>query len=110
MHGIPSWRDLLLSATTSQQVIALANEYLARLDPSDAFYLPQRCKPREIATASDLNAYAIDLKTWHCSDHREAELMDRISGFFQEAATRLAQLTGPHRPLTQPLWESTGKG
>ena len=101
----PSWTELLSSARATPQVIALANEYLARLTPGEVIILPSECKPRALASAIDVNAYAVDLKMSQPKDLREAELLARISAFFQAACQRLAGVTGPHRALPPALWE-----
>src|SRR6476469_5088119 len=58
--GLPSWQDLLGSASTPGQIVALANEYLGRLEPSDMVMLPEGCKIRFLHTADDVNGYAFD--------------------------------------------------
>ena len=104
MSGLPSWQDLLGSASTTGQIVALANEYLGRLEPSDLLLLPDTCKIRFLHTPDDVNAYAFDLKTCHCNDAEEAEVVDRLSSFFQEICQRLAVVTGPQKPMPVDPW------
>jgi hypothetical protein len=103
--GIPSWYDLLASAKAAHQVVALVNEYLARLEPSDVYLLPNECKPRQLSTASEVNGYAVDLKMCNCTGVREAELVESLSGFVQEACYKLANLTGPQRAVPESMWD-----
>src|SRR4051812_4253639 len=103
--GIPSWYDLLASAKATHQVVALVNEFLARLEPSDVFLLSNACKPRPLSTAAEVNGYAVDLKMCKCTDIRETQLVEQLSGFIQEACQKLAVLTGPQRAFSETLWD-----
>ena len=103
--GIPSWNDMLASAKATHQVVALANEFLARLEPSDVFLLPDTCKPRQLSSAMEVNGYAVDLKMCKCRDVRERQLVEQLSTFIQEACQKLANLTGPQRALPEALWD-----
>ena len=109
MSGLPSWQEMLHSATTAGQIVALANEYLGRLEPADMVLLPDGCKLRFLHTADDVNAYAFDLKTCQCNDDQERELVDRLGGFFQDACQRLAMITGPQKALAADPWLNWGE-
>ena len=104
LGGIPTWQQVLADATTTAQVVALANEYISRLHPTDVEALPRDCKPRLLSTSVDVNAYAIDLMRARYGDARAGEVVHRVSVFFQEAAQRLAHLSGPAKDLPQSLW------
>ena len=106
--GSPSWQDMLDSATSPGQIVALANEYLGRLEPSDMVLLPATCKLRFLHTADDVNAYAFDLKTCHCNGRDEELVVERLSGFFQEICQRLAVVTGPQKALPADPWLAWG--
>jgi hypothetical protein len=103
--GIPSWYDMLASAKATHQVVALVNEFLARMDPWEVESLPASVKPRQLSTAAEVNGYAVDLKMCRCVDLRERQLVERLSGFIQEACQKLANLTGPQRALPAALWD-----
>lgn len=107
--GLPSWHELLVSASTTGQIVALANEYLGRLEPSDLLLLPDTCKIRFLHGADDVNAYAFDLKTCRCKDAEEAEVVDRLSSFFQEICQRLANVTGPQKVMHADPWLHWGE-
>lgn len=99
--GIPSWYDMLASARAAHQVVALANEFLARLEPSDVILLPTHCKPRQLGSAADVNAYAMDLKTCRYESPSQAHLVAELSRFIQEACQKLATLTGPQKAFPE---------
>ena len=109
MSALPSWEDLLASSNATSQIVALANEYLGRLEPSDIVLLPDTCKIRFLHNAADVNAYAFDLKTTRCVDIREAELVNQLSAFFQEVCQRLAVVTGPQKALAADPWLTWGE-
>src|SRR6478672_11832189 len=104
-QAAPAWSEVLNTTESAEHVVTLANEYLARLAPSEVFILPARCKPRGLRSASDVNAYAIDLKMAATTDIREAQVVARIAAFFQEASQRLALLAGPSRAHSSGLWD-----
>ena len=110
MSSMPSWQDLLLSANSTAQIVALANEFLGRLEPMDIVSLPNACKIRMLHTPADVNAYAVDLKSVRCDDAREAQVVQQLSAFFQEVCQRLAVITGPQHPLPgkADLWTNWG--
>ncbi len=109
MSGSPSWQDLLSSASATGQIVALANEYLGRLEPTDMLLLPGTCKIRFLHTADDVNAYAFDLKTAHCRDAQETQVVEKLSGFFGEVCQRLAVVTGPQKAMPSDPWLMWGE-
>ena len=109
MNGMPpSWQEMLQSATAPSQIVALANEFLGRVEPVTIVALPNTCKIRMMQSAADVNAYAVDLKTCRCADLREAQAVERVMTFFQEACQRLAVVTGPQPRPNDDLWASYG--
>ena len=52
-----------------------------------------------LMTAAEVNGYAVDLKMCKCTDIRETQLVEQLSGFIQEACQKLALLTGPQRAI-----------
>lgn len=105
-ESLASWRELLASCRVSQQVVTLANEFVSRLSEQDLQHLPDDCRPRFFRNGSDLSGYAVDLKTCRCGDLRETQVVHKLAAFFQDASQRLSVLTGPHRLLGPPLWDS----
>ena len=102
--GQPTWRDLVAASYTTHDVVSLANEYLGRLEPSDVFLLPNRCKPRRLASPSDVSEFAVDLKSCRCIHPDEYEVVSRVAAFFTEVCQRLAVVTGPQRASPHALW------
>ena len=104
-ESLAHWRELLASCRVSQQVVTLANEYVSRVPSEEVARMPEDCRPRFFRNASDLSAYAVDLKTCRCRDLRGARVVEKLAAFFQDASQRLSVLTGPHRLIGPSLWD-----
>jgi hypothetical protein len=89
----PTWRDLLAEATTVSEVVAVAQDFLDRLEPFELALLPARCKPRPLHSLRDLNEYAVDLKA-HYGEGEEQQVVDRIAEVIVEASQRLSIVFG----------------
>jgi hypothetical protein len=88
------WIAALEKAATLQAVIALSNEFLARLSPDDLVLLPARCAPRLLMTAGDVGGYAYDLLAERTLPDSQANVvLSAISAVICRAARRLAELT-----------------
>jgi hypothetical protein len=101
----PAWFPLLREASSPQAVLAIANEFLNRLDRFEVDALCKGCKPRPLLTGAELNGYAIDLMRCEARDAQAAKAVRHVSAFFQEAAQRLSQLSSPARPMAAELWQ-----
>ena len=100
----PSWEELLSSADAPDKLVALANEYLARLTTVEALMLPADCLPRRLLSAADVNEYAFDLKCCE-SDARARALVERLGSFFQDVCHRLANLADQRRREMSERWD-----
>lgn len=105
LTGAISWGELLATAETAPQVVALANEFLARLDREDVVNLPDNCKPRHFNGPDDFNAYAVDLMRAVTRELEEFRAVQRVSPFFQDVALKLAQLAGPSNYHPVNVWQ-----
>jgi len=88
-----TWRELLDLARDEAQVVALARDFLASLDPEDIACLPEPCKPRKLLTSGDLGQYALDLVREHADSFQTAgPLVHRMAAFFTHANFRMSQI------------------
>lgn len=87
-----SWRDQLDLADTEAEVVEVARDYLASLDPFEIAALPERCKPRKLFDASDIASYAFDLARQHTQEPRAAALVHRMAALFVHANIRLSKI------------------
>jgi len=93
-----SSQQLLAAARTVQQVVAVSNDFLDRVDARTALELPAPCRPRPMRSGVDISEYAYDLKRWtHAASGPARDTVEHLAVFFTEAAHRLTFLTGPHR-------------
>jgi hypothetical protein len=86
-----SWPGRLDLAASEAEVIEVARDYLASLDPFEVDRLPDHCKPPKLFDADDIASYAFDLVR---SDFaaESAAVAHRVAAFFVEANTRLARI------------------
>ena len=97
--GLPlSWPGRLDLAASESEVIEVARDYLASLDPFEVDRLPDPCKPRKLFVANDIAAYALDLVRSDC-DPDSAAVVHRVAGFFANANDRLVHLLADTRDL-----------
>jgi len=90
------WAARLNMATSSQEVVSVANEYIASLSDPQHSTLPDACLPRPLRTAEDLNDYAYTLtqeQLHFVGSLAVSSLLDRLAVFFSLAATRVAHLS-----------------
>ena len=88
-----SWKESLELAATEQDVVRLARDFVASLEPADIARLPQVCRPGKFFDAVDITAFAFDVVRYECADHEPlSQLVHRIAAFFSQAATRLSQI------------------
>ncbi len=86
------WEERVDLCDTEHEVIQVAREFLAMLEPWELARLPVDCKPRKLLTADDVSEFAFDVVRWErdhadCSSH-----VARMATFFSRASTRLSQL------------------
>lgn len=95
------WEARLDAARNDAEVIGVAQDFLASLDPVELTHLPPSCAARKLATANDVQAYAFDLlRECQGADERLAILLLRMSNFFARASHRLASLNAPGRTIS----------
>jgi hypothetical protein len=88
-----SWQERLDLAQTEDDVVRVARDYLASLDPSEIAYLPEACKPRKLFTAADVGMYAFDLARCDCEEREGiAQVVHRLAAFFVSANLRLSSI------------------
>jgi hypothetical protein len=87
-----SWSQRLDLAEREADVVAIARDYLASLDPFEVATLPERCKPRKLFDATDIASYAFDLARQHTEEPPAAALVHRMAALFVHANIRLSQI------------------
>lgn len=90
-----TWQQRLDLARHEGEVVAIAREFLAMLDPYEIDRLPKRCRPPlKLVDREDIAGYAYDLMRHQCDEADEtAELVHKLAHFFSHASMRTAQLS-----------------
>ena len=102
-HDLATWQQRVRTAPTVRHVLVVANEFLQGVNFSDRAFLPESCKPRTLQSTVELNDYAYDLKLQAARATNEArDAAAYLAIVLSDASIRLAELTGPHRPLHLP--------
>src|SRR5947209_17003365 len=92
-----TWQQLLASATTPDEVISAARNFVAGIDHVQLSKLPPACQPGKLLDVEDVNSFAYELIRHHCGENDEnAQTVQQLSGFFSQAAVRLSQLAAPN--------------
>lgn len=88
-----SWQDRLEAADSESDVVQVAKDYMATLDPFQVSLLPATCRPRKLITANDVSSYAFDLVRYECGDADDAApFIHRQAAFFSHASIRLSEI------------------
>jgi hypothetical protein len=88
-----TWQRRLEAASSEQEVVAVAREYIATLSAGDIARLPEPCRPGSFECGQDVSDYGFALVRHHCiTDGASARLVTRLSDFISHAEARLRQL------------------
>jgi hypothetical protein len=88
------WLARVATARTPDDVLSVAREYVAHFAVESGDSLPVELRPGPLATADDLQHYALALARYH--GHGEtARGVYKVAEFFSRAAVRLAELATP---------------
>ena len=96
--GTTSWATMFGASRTEDQVVRLANEYLATWLPSDFEYLPPECRVASIGNADELAHAAVTFT--QCELHvtpgtPAAAILGSLTEVFIAAQARVRQLRSP---------------
>lgn len=86
------WDERLELCDTDHEVVQVARDFLAMLEPWEIALLPAPCKPPKLLTALDVAEYAFEVVCWE-RDHSDSSLLvSKIAAFFARASIRLTHL------------------
>lgn len=87
------WRDILSSAHTDAEVVAMAADFVSSFSTEELMQLSGPCQPPPLRCADDVTAYAYILVRSNCDgEGRVSILVHRFVAFFSEASIRLGEL------------------
>lgn len=90
-----SWQERLDVCASSEEVVAVARDFLATFSPYELASLPQAVRPpSKLYDGEDLTTYAFELVRRDCDHDPQpvCELVQKFAHFFSHASIRLAQL------------------
>ena len=97
-----TWDYKLDGAQTVEEVLGMARDFLARLDPHEIQGLPQKCRPpAKLVDADDIGMFAYDLVRHECGEEDAAELVHRLAHFFSHASMQVARILALQRAATR---------
>jgi hypothetical protein len=84
---------LLESASSEQDVVHIARDFIASFTPHEIELMPQECRPGKLVDGNDVASYSYDLATHRCGEDDDAAgVMQTFVGFFADASERLARV------------------
>jgi hypothetical protein len=89
------WLARISCASTPDDLVEVAREYVAEMTEAERMRLPSSCLPPPFKTARDVNDYALTLTRAHLQSSGSistAVLIDRLMVFFATVSARLAQI------------------
>ena len=86
------WQRRLDDASTSQEVVDIANDFLALWTRDELAQLPPDCKPEQVRDAGQLNTYALKLAHRDTIAPGGISSLHRMATFFTKAALRIFQI------------------
>jgi hypothetical protein len=92
-----TWYQLLEAASSPDDVITAARDFITKFDHTVLARLPAQCQPHKMIDTHDIAAYAYDLARYHCAgdDAETAAVLNDLSAFFSQAVVRLSKLAIP---------------
>jgi hypothetical protein len=92
------WLRSIRSMRGSEELLGLANKYVATWQPARLALLPPDCRPGPLKTSNDITAYAVTLVRRQISGNAVADraALEEMARFFAAAHVRLAEIfAGP---------------
>ena len=92
-----SWLHQLERATTLDEVVAIARDYLATWTPEEIARLPRDCRPgrlREPEDVEELHSCAVDAYRTTRASGDELTTLQLLTSFIVRASQRIASLRG----------------
>ena len=87
-----TWQERLDAATTESEVVDVARDYLATLNPVEFASLPAELRPGKIVDANDITTYAFDLVRQECHDDGAQHMVQRLAHIMSRASIRLSEI------------------
>ena len=86
------WQRRLNDAATKEEVVAVANDFLAQWTPEDMALIPDDCQPHPMEDTDQINSYALKLARRDTIAPGHVSALHRMATFFTKAALRVFQI------------------
>ena len=87
------WQGRLSEASSADDVVAIARDYLAQWSPEELAVVPQPLRPGKLVDADDVSGYALALVQAQMGRGTPGEgVIHKIGLFFGSASLRISQL------------------
>jgi hypothetical protein len=98
------WHTHIRNATTWQQLLQVARDYLASLEPREWAEVPEACRPTRIKGVDDIDYWHRRLQDEFLPVASRPDVTDahrRMLGFFRAAAERAQEFYGVATPPSE---------
>ena len=92
MAAALTWEERIARATSEDEVVDVARDYLATISHAEFALLPEKLRPHKIVDAADITTYAFDLARHECEETSEHRLVQRIAHIMSRASIRLSEI------------------
>ena len=107
--SLSDWRNAVGNVASEEELVELCSRFMAGWSIDDLGQIPDRCRPaRRIYDGEHIANIAVSLVQADCDvldKPGQAEMLHRMTAFFREAASRIAELKGKG-DRSVPLWRS----
>jgi hypothetical protein len=89
------WVSRLHAASSAEEIVCIANEFVASWSEPDRARIPAQCLPPDLGTPQDVSTYAFALtqtRLEFVGASSRVQLIERMCAFMSAAAMRIAQL------------------
>jgi hypothetical protein len=99
MESVPrhnSWFDQLAEASSPEDVVRVAQDFIATWTPAEIATLPRALRPGSMKFPEEVVDYAFTLVRADVDSGSRNELVTRMAAFFAEASWRVAAAMSAH--------------
>jgi hypothetical protein len=96
-NAMHRWQEEVEEARSTHEVLATVQDFVDHISAGDLAQLPEDCRPRSIANASDIDAFNLCLAeavkaSWGTNQNRE--VLTEVAQLFLRASVKVSRLNG----------------
>ena len=89
---VTTWEARLQRAYTTEDVVAVARDFIATWSPGELGVLPEHLRPGRFRDSDDVGLYAFRLASCPDTSGGNARILQRMTTFFAAASRRLSEI------------------